>query len=235
MGPARKSIGFLTNSPCIAKRMSFRCPNKGSNNKHDHVILINGRAKAAEIYPPGLCKAVCEGFIEQIQVDQMGQFLIAEVNDDGKGSGQQMNQEAKQFKERYRTVEEDTSEELERAWDDVSGAELDASAVRKARAEEVEYVRKLELYTKVPLEECYAKSGRGPIIVRWIDINKGDHSNPNCRSRLVAREIDASKRDDLFAGTPPLASPHTSPFKMYPRSLINATSPKASADAFNAT
>ena len=40
--------------------------------------------------------------------------------------------------------------------------------------------------------------------MRWIDINKGDQTTPNYRSRLVAREINTQKRDDLFAGTPPL-------------------------------
>ena len=60
------------------------------------------------------------------------------------------------------------------------------------------------LYTKVPTQECYNKTGKAPITVRWIDINKGDSINPNYRSRLVAREINSHKKDDLFAGTPPL-------------------------------
>lgn len=54
------------------------------------------------------------------------------------------------------------------------------------------------------IEECYARTGKRPIIVRWIDVNKGDSLNPNYRARQLAREINASKRDDLFAGTPPL-------------------------------
>lgn len=33
---------------------------------------------------------------------------------------------------------------------------------------------------------------------------RGTHINPNYRSRLVVKEINAHKRDDLFAGTPPL-------------------------------
>ena len=37
-----------------------------------------------------------------------------------------------------------------------------------------------------------------------MDINKGDSENPNYRSRLVAREINTHKREDLFAATPPL-------------------------------
>ena len=90
------------------------------------------------------------------------------------------------------------------AWGDVSGAELSPAAVRAARAEEVEYVKKMHLYVKVPVSECVAKIGKQPISARWININKGDAGHPNYRSRLVAREINRRKRDDLFAATPPL-------------------------------
>ena len=62
----------------------------------------------------------------------------------------------------------------------------------------------MKLCIKVPINECFAKTDRALTAVRWIDINKGDHNNPNCRSRLAAREINISKRDDLFVGTPPL-------------------------------
>ena len=101
-------------------------------------------------------------------------------------------------------MDEDDHAALETAWDDISGAELNPEEVKKARAEEIDYVRKMSLYTKVLIEECYKKTGRAPITVRWIDINKGDQTSPNYRSRLVAREINIRKRDDLFAGTPPL-------------------------------
>ena len=42
----------------------------------------------------------------------------------------------------------------EYAVDDVSGALLDPKMVKKARAEEIEYVRTMKLYTKVPISEC---------------------------------------------------------------------------------
>ena len=158
-GTARKSTGFLTNSPCIAKRLSLRCPNTTTYKKHDHIILTNGHAKAAEVYPSGLCRAVCKGLLEQNEVDKLGQFLLAEVDKDGKGNGDLMNKEAQRLKERYQTVEEKNDEELESAWDDVSGAALDPSEIKRARAEEAEYVRKMKLYTTVPIEEYYAKTG----------------------------------------------------------------------------
>ena len=33
-----------------------------------------------------------------------------------------------------------------------------------------------------------------PITVKWVDTNKGDDKRPNCRSRLVAREIKKLKK-----------------------------------------
>merc|ERR1739836_46716 len=60
------------------------------------------------------------------------------------------------------------------------------------------------LYDKVPEVECWARTGKAPISTKWIDINKGDNTNPKYRSRNVAREIAKSKLDGLFAATPPL-------------------------------
>ena len=42
--------------------------------------------------------------------------------------------------------------------------------------------------------------------MRWVETNKGDDSNPNIRSRLVAREIRTAGQDAIFAPTPPLES-----------------------------
>ena len=44
----------------------------------------------------------------------------------------------------------------------------------------------MKVYKKVSIYECEAKIGKAPIGVRWVDVNKGDTSNPNYRSRLVA-------------------------------------------------
>ena len=60
------------------------------------------------------------------------------------------------------------------------------------------------VYTKVPISECIRVTGKRPIGSKWIDINKGDVSNPNYRSRLVAKEIKRGPSDDMFAATPPL-------------------------------
>ena len=108
------------------------------------------------------------------------------------------------LREKCQTVEEEEDDLLEEVWDDVSGAALKPEEVKRVRREETEYVHNMKLYDKVSIDEAYQKTGKGPISVRWIDINKGDVESPNYRSRLVAREINTSKRDDLFAATPPL-------------------------------
>ena len=37
-----------------------------------------------------------------------------------------------------------------------------------------------------------------------MDVNKGDVTNPNCRSRLVGCDLNIGKDDTLYAATPPL-------------------------------
>ena len=47
-------------------------------------------------------------------------------------------------------------------------------------------------------------TGKKPIAVRWIDVNKGDAKNPNMRSRVVAKEFNTYNDVSLYAATPPL-------------------------------
>ncbi|MDA8583876.1 reverse transcriptase domain-containing protein, partial [bacterium] len=88
--------------------------------------------------------------------------------------------------------------------DDVKGGTLPAAAVRKARREEMQYVHKHKVYVKCPVDECWSKTGRPPIRVRWVDTNKGTASEPNYRSRLVAMQFNTHAQPELFASTPPL-------------------------------
>ena len=60
------------------------------------------------------------------------------------------------------------------------------------------------MYVKVPIEQCWQRTGKGPIGTKWLDVYKGDKVNPDIRSRWVAQEIRVDKREDLFAATPPL-------------------------------
>lgn len=89
-------------------------------------------------------------------------------------------------------------------WDEVTGKPLDAGGVKKARSEEMGHVHNVKEYTKVRIKMCWDRTGKGPIKVRWLDINKGDEVSREYRSRLVGQEFKRDKREDIFAATPPL-------------------------------
>ena len=91
----------------------------------------------------------------------------------------------------------------EQAWDDVRGGKLDREEVRKARLEEVEYMKNRGLWRVVPRERL--EEGQKVTSVKWVDTNKGTDEKPVIRCRLVARDFRGADRDreDLFAATPP--------------------------------
>ena len=89
------------------------------------------------------------------------------------------------------------------AWDDITGMKLDARGVKEAREKELEYVDKKKVQVKIPRAEA-VKRGWKIILLRWIDINKGDDEKPMYRSRIVGKEFNDGQVNGLFAGTPPL-------------------------------
>ena len=101
-------------------------------------------------------------------------------------------------------IEEDYDQELAEAWDDIDGQELHPETVKKARALEKEWYRKMNVHEKRPIEECFEKTKKPPIKVKWDDRNKGDRQHMNVRSRLVAKQIHTGREQGLFAATPPL-------------------------------
>ena len=150
VGAARKATGFMTNAQCVADNLQRRCRNRIGRNQHRHVTLEGSRTKPAQTYPEELCRAICRGMIQQIEMDKKGQFLLVHLEDTEK----EMHDINQQLTDKYPTVECEEPLELEQAWDDVTGAELDPAMVRNARKEEVEYIRKMKLYNKVPISEC---------------------------------------------------------------------------------
>ena len=156
VGMVRKATGFMTNSPCVAMQLRKRCPNRSGKIQHKHVTLQGGRTKAAQIYPEGLCRAICVGLVQQLDMDKRGQFVLAQLH----GTEQETQDVSRQIKEEFRTVEEEDTQIVEQAWDDVTGAELDPVMVKGARQEEVEYIKKMNLYVKVPITECWRNTSK---------------------------------------------------------------------------
>ena len=75
-------------------------------------------------------------------------------------------------------------------WDDAKGGWLDPVLVRKAREEEMQYVKKHVVCEKVLLEPVLKETGKNPIKTGWADTNKGTSECPNRRSRWVAKEYN---------------------------------------------
>ena len=69
--------------------------------------------------------------------------------------------------------------------EDVPEDELDPEKMREAREEECKELER-RVYVKVPVQECWEKTGKAPIGVRWVDVRKNDDTH---RSRLVARDF----------------------------------------------
>ena len=156
--------------------------------------------KRAQVYPDELCKAICQGLKQQKLSDSHGMYMIGSIENDNL---EQRMQDAKRSDEELHGEEEDLEEQFV-AFDDVSGKELHPHLMRQARIDEIKYFKEHNVYTKVPLQECWQAIGKAPIGVRWVDVNKQDDENPKCRSRLVAKEIRKSAMPELYAATPPL-------------------------------
>ena len=178
-GLVKKPTRFLTNSTEISRWLDRKC-----TGDHRHVQLIGNRAKACEVYPVKLCEAIVQGLRDQLVCDgkkQLDGTLMHTVVDD-----------------------DDDNIRWDQYSDDLSGKPLRSDLVIKARQEEIDTFNQFPVYTKVPLEDAYHFTGKGPIGTMWIDVNKGDDLEPEYRCRLVAKEIKRKHDDAFVAATPPL-------------------------------
>ena len=199
--PVKKSTSFLTNCAGIADALRRRCSGRGGacsrRRGGRHVHCAGNVAKDAAIYPRGLCKAVLDGLCRQLQRDgamECGVFGVdvAHERDGVQSQGELPPGGAPGCSGRFR--------------DDLTGQPLRDDFVKAARETELQFFKDKGVWTKRLKAEARTVTGRLPISVRWVDVNKGDDEAPNYRSRLVARQMKALDRSDdsFFAPTPPL-------------------------------
>eukprot|EP00971_Amphidinium_carterae_P078308 1549134-Amphidinium_carterae.1 len=72
--------------------------------------------------------------------------------------------------------------------DTTSGQPLDATLVAQGCQQEMDFLHGLGAYEYSTITECVAKTGKPPVGVGWVYVNKGDSSAPNVRCRLVVNE-----------------------------------------------
>ena len=78
------------------------------------------------------------------------------------------------------------------------GKQLNSDDVIAARLDEIKHLHPYEVCEKDPIGQCWALTGRVPVKIKWVNINKGDKVKRDYRSRLVAKELKLDKRLDLF-------------------------------------
>ena len=204
IGYARKPTRWGTNCEVLARILEKECPNKEGKTWHRHVMVLNGRAKAAQVYPPALVAAILKGIREHMKVD-------GEIKDLGNlNVGAIPDEEPDCAEECFEGWFPEQKDEEDRIYvDDITGVQLPTNEVLKARDEELGWIHKQKIYEKGTLE-CWEITGKAPITLKWIDRNKGDSLHPNYRSRLVVREVKkqhgALPAHMLFSNMPPLDS-----------------------------
>ena len=190
LGLVKKPTTMLTNSVEVHRQMDRQCV-PGS---HRHVHLMSGRAKAAQKYPPELCRAVYRGVVQQMEMDIAGLASIKCVGTHADHMDQSLDS----------VVQPNEDDDWMKYWDVTNGKQLRAELVQAARKEEIQEIRKMKVWRKVPRDECFAETGKAPIKLRWVDRNKKDDVTPDYRSRIVAKEIKTYANPELFAATPPV-------------------------------
>ena len=194
---AKKRTGILTNSPAVASILrGAQC-----RGEHKHEPLLDGRAGPCQQYPDKFCRLICEGIKKELDTVEWRNRMQKQF-DISTPFGRIMA--VQQKIELATPPEEDPFSALYDDFefvDDTTGVPLDKELAIQARRLEIEYFRKMGVYTKVRRE-----SWMKVITTRWLDTNKGDETVPNYRARLVGRELKKDRRDDLFAATPPLES-----------------------------
>ena len=87
-------------------------------------------------------------------------------------------------------------------YDDLMGEQLPAEPVQAVRADNIALMQGWGVWEEVAVDECRRATGRRPLGGRWVDVDKGDRSKPDIRSRYVAQEVAVYRDDDYFAATP---------------------------------
>ena len=154
--PAMKPTRFSTNGMHLAEFLAARC-----SGDHAHGELLDGKAKAAGIYPRELCRRLCEGIKkekdERMRRDRQVMSLISR-----NGHG-------------------------EIYIDDAYGKELKLGKVKPARQEELTQSKTMRVYEPCPTEECWQITSRDPIKTRWVDASKtNDEDDANYRLGLYS-------------------------------------------------
>ena len=183
--PIKKPTRYMSNSPHILKAMAQTCWGIGGTctNGEPHEPCRGKTAKAAAIFPFKLCETLLRGMMGQLEADGRKDEGLTGPNGtwDREGELYHISPNGPN--------ESEHSDAAEDVIDDVTGQKLKTDLVDRARKVELQFFNDKRVLEKVPIGTAMKLTGRPPIAVRWVDTNKGDDSDPEYRSRLVAKQI----------------------------------------------
>ena len=150
----------MSSSGEVLKRVDRKCSNGSDGPQHRHVHLIQGRAKAAQLYPRDLADSICEGKAAQKRIESLG------VTPRDVMSVETMRQAAKAgMGECPAKALHHTGFEGIEAFDDVTRQALQPELMIQARKDDIDYFRSMGVYEKVDVQECWSvtsKADRSP-------------------------------------------------------------------------
>lgn len=128
--PVRKATTWMTSMPAANVMLGKRC-----NVEHQHTVFEGSapgggrRTAMAQRYPDQLVDAICKAIVVQKGWGHKGLYLLGDV------------EAAKGSCDMKVPPEEESELSWDQAWDDLTGECLEVGAVRRARADEIQYYR----------------------------------------------------------------------------------------------
>ena len=128
--------------------------------------LVDGRAANAARYPQKLCQATCRGIVQDKSERSMGVKAVIDIGEDRvpfrydleahHGRSDTMIQLYPLMKLTRVTNDRNQVSDAQ-AWDDLTGMRLDAGKVIEARTKEIQYVRDMGVWKKIPRRQAQSR------------------------------------------------------------------------------
>ena len=193
-----KPTGFMSNSPEVLSALSrrFQGTRGYCSSGQPHATCQGSITKEMAKYPRELCRAVLRGITAQLKVDRRikpGCYGIQAIDEE---------------EDIHNVIFGPENGYSGKYTDDLTGQVLKDDLVKAARMKELEFFHAKGVWVKVPKSKARNVTGKNPISVRWVDVNKGDELELLYRSRLVARQLEALDRSgESFFALAPLSRP----------------------------